>query len=116
MTDGWCDMNGTYCDFNGIRMWYADLGSGEPLVMLHPGGVGARAFAPNLDGLASHFHVYLPERRGHGHSPDVSGQYTYELMAEDTIGFLDRIVARRARLVGMSDGAIVALLRCWSSS
>jgi pimeloyl-ACP methyl ester carboxylesterase len=91
-------------------MWYDQLGAGEPLVMLHPGGVDSRAFGPNLESLTSHFTVYLPEQRGHGHTPDVDGPITYELMAEDTIQFLEHVVGGPVRLMGMSDGAVVALL------
>jgi pimeloyl-ACP methyl ester carboxylesterase len=99
-----------YVELSGLNTWYAEYGSGDPLVLLHPGGADARAFGPNLDGLASRFHVYTPERRGHGRTPDADGPMSYELMAEDTIRFLETVVRRPAHLVGMSDGAIVALL------
>jgi pimeloyl-ACP methyl ester carboxylesterase len=83
-----------YVELNGIRTWYDEQGTGEPLVLLHPGGVGvdSRAFEPNLAALASHFHVFLPERRGHGHTPDADGPYTYELMAEDMVHFFEQVV------------------------
>ena len=93
-----------------VRTWYDEHGNGDPLVLLHPGGADARAWAPNLDALAARFHVYRPERRGHGRTPDVEGPITYELMAQDTIAFLERVVGRPAHLVGCSAGATVALL------
>ncbi len=101
-----------YVQLNGVRTWYDEQGSGEPLVLLHPGGVGvdSRAFKPNRKALASHFHVFLPERRGHGHTPDTDSPYSYELVAEDTIHFLEQVVGGPARLLGVSDGAVVALL------
>ena len=101
-----------YVELNGIRTWYDEQGAGEPLVLLHPGGVGvdSRAFEPNLPALAAHFHVFLPERRGHGHTPDVDGPYSYELMALDMIHFLEQVVGGPARVLGISDGAVVALL------
>lgn len=99
-----------YTDRNGVRFWYEEHGSGEPLVLLHPGGADSRAFGPNLDVLIAQFHVFLVDRRGHGHTPDTKDEYTFELMAEDTINFLEQIVGGQARLVGYSDGAIVALL------
>lgn len=93
-----------------VRTWYDEHGDGEPLALLHPGGADARAFAPNLDALAAHFHVFTPERRGQGRTPDVEGPITYELMAQDTIAFLEAEVGGPADLVGCSDGASVALL------
>jgi pimeloyl-ACP methyl ester carboxylesterase len=101
-----------YVELNGIRIWYDEQGTGEPLVLLHPGGVGvdSRAFEPNLGALAAHFHVFLPERRGHGHTPDADGPYSYELMALDMVHFCEQVVGGPARLIGMSDGAVVALL------
>lgn len=97
-------------ELDGIRMWYDQQGAGEPLVMLHPGGVDSRAFGPNVKAFTSHFTVFLPEQRGHGHTPDPEGPFSYGLMAGDTIHFLERVVGSPAHLLGMSDGAVVALL------
>jgi pimeloyl-ACP methyl ester carboxylesterase len=93
----------------GMATWYEHRGEGDPLVLLHPGMADARAFDPNIDALAAHFHVYTPERRGHGRTPDLDGPITYEGMAWDTIDFLETIVDGPADLLGCSDGAIVAL-------
>ncbi|HEX4517977.1 MAG TPA: alpha/beta hydrolase [Gaiellaceae bacterium] len=103
---------GSYVDLGGVRTWYDERGSGEPLVLLHPGGAGvdSRAFGPNLDGLSSRFRTFTPERRAHGRTPDVEGPISFELMAADTIGFLEQVVGGPARILGVSDGAIVGLL------
>jgi pimeloyl-ACP methyl ester carboxylesterase len=99
----------TYVDLEGVRTWYDECGAGEPLVMLHPGGVDSRAFAPNVPALADKFRTFTPERRGHGHTPDVAGPITYALMARDTISFVEQVVGGPTCLVGCSDGAVVAL-------
>lgn len=101
-----------YAQLGSVRTWYGDDGEGDPLVLLHPGGAGvdARAFGPNLGALAAHFRVYTPERRAHGHTPDLAGPITFDAMAEDTIAFLEMVVGGPAHLLGCSDGAIVALL------
>jgi pimeloyl-ACP methyl ester carboxylesterase len=99
-----------YVDLGGVRTWYDERGEGEPLLLLHGGSVDARFFDKNVDALADRFHVFLPERRGHGHTPDVDGPITYELMAQDTIAFLETVVGGPADLVGHSDGAVVAML------
>jgi len=94
-----------------VQMWYDERGTGDPLVALHPGGAGvdSRALIPQLEALAKHFRVYAPEQRGHGHTPDVSGPITFELMAQDTIAFIESVVGRPVYLLGCSDGATLAL-------
>jgi pimeloyl-ACP methyl ester carboxylesterase len=101
-----------YINLGGVRTWYDEHGEGEPAVLLHPGGAGvdARAWGPNLDAVAARFRVFTPERRGHGRTPDVDSPISFELMAKDTIAFLETVVGGPAHLVGYSDGAIVALL------
>lgn len=101
-----------YVDIGGIHTWYDERGEGEPLVLLHPGGAGvdARAWGPNLPSLAERFRVFTPERRAHGRTPDADGPITFELMADDTIAFLEAVVGEPAHLMGSSDGATVALL------
>ena len=101
-----------YVCLAGIRTWYDEHGDGDQLVLLHPGGAGvdARALRPNIAPLAGRFHVYTPERRAHGHTPDVPGPASFDAMAQDTIMFLEMIVGGPAHLVGSSDGAVVGLL------
>jgi pimeloyl-ACP methyl ester carboxylesterase len=99
-----------YVQLDAVKTWYDDQGKGDPLVLMHGGLVDARWFEPNIGPLAEHFHVYTPERRGHGHTPDVDGPITYQLMADDTIAFLETVVGEPADLVGHSDGAFTATL------
>jgi pimeloyl-ACP methyl ester carboxylesterase len=99
-----------YVQLGDVRTWYDEHGDGEPLVLLHGGLVDARFFEPNIGPLAERFHVYTPERRGHGHTADVEGPITYQLMADETIAFLEQVVGEPADLVGHSDGAFVAML------
>lgn len=100
----------TYVQLGDVKTWYDEHGAGDSLVLLHGGLVDARFFEPNIAALAEHFHVYTPERRGHGHTPDVDGPINYQLMADDTIAFLETVVGRPSELVGHSDGAFVAML------
>ena len=99
-----------YVQTGPVSTWYDEHGSGEPLVLLHGGLVDARFFAPNIEPLAERFRVYTPERRGHGHTADVDGPITYQLMTDDTIAFLDQVIGGPADLVAHSDGAVIALM------
>jgi pimeloyl-ACP methyl ester carboxylesterase len=60
--------------------------------------------------LAEQYRVFVPERRGHGRTPDVEGPITYRVMAEDTVAFIEATGLDAVALVGFSDGAMVALL------
>jgi len=103
-----------YVELNGVRTWYAEYGdaSAGPLVLLHPGGGGidARALDSSLSAFAPRFRVYTPERRAHGRTPDPAGPISYDLMAQDTIAFLETVAGGPVCLAGISDGAVVALL------
>jgi len=95
-------------EVNGLDTYYEVHGDGPPLMLLHGGFGNAPSMAPMTDILSKHYKVYLPERRGHGHTAD-PGEITYELMAEDTAGFMAAMGIEKARIAGYSDGAIICL-------
>src|SRR3954468_15416135 len=99
-----------YVQTGAVNTWYDERGNGDPLVLLHGGLLDSRFFAPNVGPLAERFHVYLPERRGQGHPPTAEGPIPNQVMAEDTVAFLEAVVRGPADLVGHSDGAFVAML------
>lgn len=93
-------------------LWYQELGAGDPLVMLHPGGAGvdSRALEPQASALCDRFRIYLPEQRGHGRTPDIEGPLSFDRMAVDTIDFIEKVVQEPTDLLGCSDGATLALI------
>jgi pimeloyl-ACP methyl ester carboxylesterase len=93
----------------GPALWWTERGSGEPLVLLHGGLTDARFFSGNVPALADRFHVYTPDARGHGHTPDVPGPITPELLLQDTVAFLTTVVGGPAHLAGHSLGGATAL-------
>ena len=99
-----------YVQLGEVRAYYERDGAGEPLVLLHPGLADSRAFEDWLPALTPHFEVFRPDRRGHGRTPDLDGPITYDVMADETIAFLEAVVGGPAYLLGHSDGAPVALL------
>jgi pimeloyl-ACP methyl ester carboxylesterase len=98
-------------EVDGLPTWHEVGGEGEPVVLLHGAFAGASSWSQQTPLLAeAGYRVHVPERRGHAHTPDQPGPLTYELMADDTLAYLDGVVGGRARLVGWSDGAVVGLL------
>jgi len=53
-----------HCGRPGGGLWWAEQGSGEPLVLLHGGLADARFFSRTVPALAERFHVYTPGRPG----------------------------------------------------
>ena len=101
----------TYVEVAGVSTYYEVSGHGDPVALLHGALSGADGWAlqvPSLVGAG--FTVWVPERRGHGHTPDTPAPFSYALMAQETAEFLRTAVGRRCHLVGWSDGAVVAAL------
>ena len=89
---------GDYVKIGELNTWYDEQGAGEPLVLLHGGISTNETWAGQMQDFSAHFRVIAPERRGHGHTPDLEGPLSYDVMAADTIGFLDLVVGGPAHL------------------
>jgi pimeloyl-ACP methyl ester carboxylesterase len=100
----------SYVDANGVLTYYEEHGSGDPLLLLHGGLSSAADMGMQTPALAERYRVILPERRAHGHTADVDGPISYDLMADDTISFMDALGTGPGHLVGWSDGGDVGLL------
>ncbi|MFJ4190989.1 alpha/beta fold hydrolase [Kitasatospora sp. NPDC089509] len=100
---------GAYLDVNGLDTWCESRGEGDPVVLLHGGGVTADSWFAQIPALAAHFRVHAPERRGHGRTRDVEGPVTSGLLAADTVALIETLAAGPVHLVGWSAGATVAL-------
>lgn len=98
-----------YVEARGIRTYYADQGTGDPVLLLHGGGVTADSWMAQAPALAEHYRVLIPERRGHGRSPDVDGPVTMEIFAADTAAFIEALELGPAYVVGWSDGGKVGM-------
>ncbi|HZP65784.1 MAG TPA: alpha/beta hydrolase, partial [Rudaea sp.] len=86
-------------------------GDGPPIVLLHAGGDSiASTFGAQLAPFSAHHRVIALEQVGHGHTPDLHGPLTYAGMMKDTAALLEQLQIRSAGVVGLSDGAILALM------
>ena len=102
--------NAGYADANGARMYYEATGEGEPLVLLHGGFGGVHMFGSQVPAFAERHRVLVPEQRARGHTPDVAGPISYQILADDLVAFMEHTVGEPAHLVGVSDGGVVGLL------
>jgi len=94
---------------NGINLWYATIGQGPPVLLLHGGLANSDYWGHQVAALAPHHQVILVDSRGHGRSTRDARPYGYDLMADDVVALLDTLHIERADVVGWSDGAILGL-------
>jgi pimeloyl-ACP methyl ester carboxylesterase len=98
-----------YAPINGIRIWYASFGRGEPVLLLHGGLANSNYWGHQVPVLAGRYRVVVMDSRGHGRSTHDEQPYGYDLMASDVLGLMDFLKLPRAAIVGWSDGAILGL-------
>lgn len=98
-----------YAPVNGIHMYYAVYGAGDPILLIH-GGLGhADIWANQVKDLMKDHLVIVADSRGHGRSTRNADPYSYDLMASDYLALLDYLKVDKVALVGWSDGGIIGL-------
>ncbi len=84
-------------------------GEGEALIIMH----GLFGMSDNWQTLgrkwSKHYEVHLLDMRNHGRSPH-SDEFSYELMADDLLEYLDQHQIAEANILGHSMGGKVAML------
>lgn len=102
------DRSGT-AQVNGIKVWYAEFGQGEPVLFLHGGLGNSDYWGEQVRAFKDRYRVIVMDSRGHGRSTRNASPFGYDLMASDVVGLLDHLKIKKVALVGWSDGAIIGL-------
>jgi len=98
-----------YAPVNGIEMYYAVFGKGDPVLLIH-GGLGhADIWASQVATLSKTHKVIIADSRGHGRSTRTEEPFGYDLMASDYLALLDHLKIDKTALVGWSDGGIIGI-------
>ena len=103
-----------FFDSAGVKIHFHDLGSGEPVVLVHGfastaehnwGGTGW------ITALSAKYRVIAPDVRGHGLSdkPSEREAYGYASMGADVTRLMDHLRIARAPLIGYSMGSSIAI-------
>jgi pimeloyl-ACP methyl ester carboxylesterase len=98
-----------HAKINGISLYYAVIGHGSPVVLLHGGLANSDYWGLQVRALVPHHTVILMDSRGHGRCTRDARPFGYDLMADDVVGLLDTLHIAKADVVGWSDGAILGL-------
>jgi pimeloyl-ACP methyl ester carboxylesterase len=84
---------------------------GEALVILH-GGLSHSEKVKKylLPAIKRNFKVFAYDRTGHGRTANQKGSISFNFQTKELIAFLEDVVKEPAHLIGVSDGAIIALM------
>jgi 3-oxoadipate enol-lactonase len=91
---------------------YASLGTGRPLILLHPFPAHHELWLPAAQALISRYRVIVPDLRGHGESGVGQGPASMEKHAADVAHILDHAAVERAAFAGVSIGGYL-LFEFW---
>ena len=93
---------------NGVRIWYQEIGAGDPVVQIHGAGFGHFNFATATPILSKSFRCIDFDMRGYGQSERPFQRYDMEVWADDVAGLMDHLGLRSAHIHGTSMGGMVA--------
>ncbi len=97
-----------FVDSNGVRLYYEECGSGDPLLLLMGITASGSVWQKHSEHWAREFRCVIPDNRGVGLSDKPVGAYSTEQMADDFAGLLATLRIERARVVGCSMGSTIA--------
>ncbi|MBR1647708.1 MAG: alpha/beta hydrolase [Selenomonadaceae bacterium] len=101
---------GKYAQTSDAKIYYEVYGTGEPILILHGGGVGTPyELGKILDELKTSHKLIVMSTRGHGRSEIGHSPLTYEQKADDALAVLDDLkIFAPVQIFGFSDGAYTA--------
>lgn len=93
---------------NPERLFVQQVGAGTPLLLIHGLMVSGKMYQPVLPSLETHYHLIVPDLRGHGRSGALPGPYSVEQLARDLVQVLNDLQIDAADILGYSQGGAVA--------
>jgi len=91
-----------------IELYYDITGKGQPILLIHGLGSGARDWEMQVPLLSQYFQVVTVDVRGHGQSDKPPGPYSIPLFAADTIELIRSLDIAPVHVIGISMGGMIA--------
>jgi 3-oxoadipate enol-lactonase len=85
------------------------MGEGKLVVCMHGIGGNRSNWHDQLPAFGGHFHALSWDARGYGMSDDYEGPLDFHDFARDLVRVLDHFDARKAHIVGLSMGGVIAM-------
>jgi pimeloyl-ACP methyl ester carboxylesterase len=93
---------------NGIDLYYVEVGTGEPLLLVTGFGADHLSWGFQLGAFSAGHRVIAFDNRGAGRSSAPDLPYTTKLMADDAVALMDRLGIESAHVLGVSLGGMIA--------
>tara|TARA_R110002072_G_scaffold16233_3_gene63873 strand:- start:61153 stop:62052 length:900 start_codon:yes stop_codon:yes gene_type:complete len=103
------DAVGKYATVNGVKMYFEEYGSGEPLLLIHGNSGEIKNMDHQIDYFKNKYRVIVADSRGHGKSGVETDSLTYTQMTKDWEGLVAHLKLDSIHILGVSDGGIIAL-------
>ncbi|MEP0825115.1 MAG: alpha/beta fold hydrolase, partial [Nitrososphaera sp.] len=91
-----------------IRVRYADLGSGPPVLLIHGLGGSIESWTNNIEELAKTLRVIAIDLPGFGQSDKPKINYTIKFYRDFIVDFLEQLQVDKISIVGSSLGGHIA--------
>ncbi len=97
-----------FVENRGAKLYWDDVGSGEPLLMINGLGTTSAHWHRTRPVLARVYRTLALDNRGAGRSDAPEGIYPISLMASDALAVLDAAGVAKAHVFGVSLGGMIA--------
>ena len=93
---------------NGININYRVQGEGEPLVLIMGAFADQSGWMFQTGAFRKHYRIITFDNRGFGKTDKPGGAYSTKIMADDTIGLMNHLSIKKAHILGVSLGGMIA--------
>jgi 3-oxoadipate enol-lactonase len=93
---------------NGISINYRAQGKGEPLVLIMGYSGDQTGWMFQTRAFKKYYRVITFDNRGVGKTDKPTGAYSTKMMADDTVGLMDHLGIKKAHVLGISMGGMIA--------
>ncbi|KAA0550020.1 alpha/beta hydrolase [Bacillus sp. BGMRC 2118] len=97
---------------NSEDLYYEDIGSGTPILFIHPPGMGRVVFEEQKS-LSEHYRLIIPDLIGQGDSSYNGGsEISIKRFSDDLFQLLDHLTIKSVIILGYSSGGTIAQHMC----
>jgi pimeloyl-ACP methyl ester carboxylesterase len=97
-----------YAENDGVKIYWEEHGSGEPLLLIMGLGYTLDMWNRALPALAERYRTIVFDNRGVGRSDIPTGPYSITAMAEDARAVMENAGIETAHVIGVSMGGMIA--------